>query len=180
MTQTDYFLILASLVIGLALTELLQGLAQLIREWRSAKTYWVHSLTAANVFFFLLQFWWASWNWREAQGWTPSGLLLLMLGMTALYLMAYLIYPDRLKDVKLREHYFAHARSLWLMVAAYMAIGLLAPHWILGWAWALSPVVMQQLLGVGLALSLAFWRNPWWHGAVVTAMFLINLSMFVS
>ena len=113
MTQTDYMLILASLVLGLALAELLQGVAAWLRPGGSTKIYWVHSCFVLNVFLFLLQFWWGMWSWREGGTWTLGSMVLWVAGIVALYLVAHLAFPADPEDSELRIYYYQYAPRLW-------------------------------------------------------------------
>ncbi len=174
MTQTDYLLVLASIIIGLAIAELLRGLGMFLRAGRDVQRYWIHSLTGINAFFFLIDFWWSMWGWRGVTGWTPLGLMVLIGGVTALYLLCHLWFPEQPDGVELRDYYYRQAPQLWLMVAVYMALALVAPSLVLGEAFELGQV-LPSVGGLVIMLVLASTPKPVVHGVLVTVVTGVNL-----
>jgi hypothetical protein len=63
----EFLMILLSVIIGLALTELLTGVASLLRVRETVRFYWVHVVLQFGIFFALLQQWWESWDLAEIE-----------------------------------------------------------------------------------------------------------------
>ena len=60
----NYVMVLASVIIGLAVTHLLQGVARLIQHPERQKLYWVHLMWVALMFLNALFLWW--WEFQLA------------------------------------------------------------------------------------------------------------------
>ena len=58
----EFLMILVSVIIGLALGEVLMGSANLLRERETVRFYWIHVLFQVGVFLALIQQWWESWG----------------------------------------------------------------------------------------------------------------------
>lgn len=55
-------MILIAVVVGLALAELLNGMANLLRVRETVRFHWIHVPFQLGVFFALMQQWWESWD----------------------------------------------------------------------------------------------------------------------
>lgn len=175
MTHIEYLLVLLSIIIGLALAELLGGIARLIRDGAGVRLSAFHGLLVLNAFLFLLQFWWNFWSWREVSEWTPAGMVILVIGSTALYLLAYLCFPNELRGANLRAYYWNKARVAWSMVALYMLGSLVSSRVILGYPWRLDASTLSLAGGIAVMLTLAISRSRWVHAPLVALVTGINV-----
>lgn len=124
----EFLMILLSVVIGLALSELLTGLAQLLRNRDTVKFYWMHSLFQLGVFMALLQQWWESWNWADVETLGLGDVLLQLFQPVVLFLIAHLLTPQEAVGVNLKRYYFKQAPVLWALVALGTTVGtIIAP-----------------------------------------------------
>jgi len=108
----NYLSVLLSIVIGLAITQVLQGLRQLILTRTKVKLYPPTLIWVGLALLIAIQGWWASFSMHMRANWTFLGLLVVMLQAIGVYMVAALVLPDvnPEKIVDLREHYFAHRR----------------------------------------------------------------------
>src|SRR5204862_1238788 len=60
-------MVLASVVIGLALTHLLQGAARIVQHPRRYNAYWVHLVWAAYIFEYAALWWWYEFGFRSEE-----------------------------------------------------------------------------------------------------------------
>ena len=112
----EFLMILMSVVIGLALTEVLTGAASLMRARSSVEFHWLHVLFQVGVFFALLQQWWESWHYVDV-GEISFGLVLsILFPSLMLFLIAHLLYPRPAHNANLRDYYYAQAPVLWTLV----------------------------------------------------------------
>jgi hypothetical protein len=94
MDSFSYLSVLLSVIIGLAITQVLQGARALMLARESARLYAPSLIWAALVLLIAVQMWWSSFGLRDHQDWT-FGLYGLILLQTALfYLAAGLVLPD--------------------------------------------------------------------------------------
>src|SRR3954447_24256174 len=66
----NYVMVLASVVIGLALTHLLQGAARIVQHPRRYNAYWVHLVWAAYIFEYAALWWWYEFGFSGRAHWT--------------------------------------------------------------------------------------------------------------
>ncbi len=58
MSLSEYILALMSIIVGLAMTQLLSGGAEIVQHARPVRTYWIHTAWMVNLFVTLIHFWW--------------------------------------------------------------------------------------------------------------------------
>ena len=106
----NYLSVLLSIVLGLAITQVLQGLRGLILTRAKVKLYLPTMIWAGLVLLLTIQGWWASFSMRTQANWTFVALLVIILQAISVYMAAALVLPDVAGDalVDLRDHYFAH------------------------------------------------------------------------
>src|SRR5262245_18554938 len=117
MSLFEFLMVLVSIIIGLGLAEVLTGVARMIRCRGSIATYWVHALGVCMIFAALLQQWWEIWALRSTSEWTFLGLVMMLSGPVGLFLMAHLVFPERMEGVNLREYYYGVMRPVWALAA---------------------------------------------------------------
>ena len=117
MSLFEFLMVLVSIIIGLGIAEILTGTARMIRCRTSIQGYWVHSVTAAIIFFALLQQWWEIWELRTAPEWTFHGLLMMLTGPVGLFLISHLMFPEPMQGAKFREYYYGAMRPIWWLGA---------------------------------------------------------------
>jgi hypothetical protein len=117
----NYLSVLLAIVLGLAITQVLQGLRGLILTRAKVKLYLPTLIWSGLILIIAIQGWWASFGMRMRAHWTFLALLVIVLQAISVYMAAALILPDVAGDaiVDLRDHYFAH-RS-WFFGALFAA-----------------------------------------------------------
>ena len=110
MDAFTYITVLLSIVLGLAITQVLLGFRGLILTRARVKLYFPTLIWAVIVLFVPIQAWWADFTMREHPNWTFFALIVILLQTISIYMAAALVLPDISgeKFVDLREHFFAH------------------------------------------------------------------------
>lgn len=119
----EFLLVLVSVVIGLGLTEILAGVANLLRARDEVRPYWIHVLFQCGVFFALLQQWWEFWDMEAMGEISFLAVLSILAPPIFLFLIANLIYPTQAKGCDLEEYYYRQAPLLWGLVIAGTLVG---------------------------------------------------------
>ena len=70
MSIFEFVMVLVSIIIGLGIAEILNGVAGQIRSRNTTRIYWLHSVLVAAVFLALVQQWWEIWGDRNTPEWT--------------------------------------------------------------------------------------------------------------
>ena len=108
----NYLSVLLSIILGLAITQILKGFRGLALSRARVVVYWPTLVLAGLLLLINVQSWWASFGMREIRVWTFPMFAVVLLQTTLAYMLAALVLPDFFGEQKvdLREHYFAHRR----------------------------------------------------------------------
>ena len=108
----NYVMVLASVIVGLGVTHLLQGIAGIVQHPGREKVYWVHLTWVAAIFLRAIFWWWFEFRLSAIQQWT-FGLYFFVLGYAfLLYLTCALLFPRDLADYDGFKDYF-YSRRQW-------------------------------------------------------------------
>ena len=94
MGQFEYLSVLVSIIIGLALTQLLSGAARLIQLRRRARMHAATLCWMLSLFLMDVQVWWVAFERRDVEEWEFFRFLLYLLIPVLLFLLNYLVLPD--------------------------------------------------------------------------------------
>lgn len=109
----QHVVVVMSIVLGLAVTQLLKGVAQLYRTRNRVRPYWIHSAWVGLLVVFSLLLWWTFWSYREISEWTFFRFVLYLSPIIALYYLTAIVIPDPAEPVSsLKEYYFSNRRAL--------------------------------------------------------------------
>lgn len=89
----NYVMVLASVIIGLGITHLLQGVGGLVQHPGPRKTYWVHLLWVAAVFLRAIFWWWSEFRLSDTAQWTFTLYLFVLAYAVLIYLWCALLFP---------------------------------------------------------------------------------------
>jgi hypothetical protein len=119
MDSFSYLSVILSIVLGLAITQVLLGFRSLILTRAKVKLFATTLIWAFIALIIPIQAWWADFAMRKHANWTFLALLVVMLQAISIYMTAALVLPDISgeKFVDLRQHFFAH-RS-WFFSASF-------------------------------------------------------------
>lgn len=111
MSAFDYVMTLAAVVIGLALTHLMQGVGRIVENPRATKVWWVHLLWVAHTILLSVFWWWFEFGLRATSVWTFQ-LYIFVLGYAFLiYLICTILFPSNLGEHRdLREYFLSRRR----------------------------------------------------------------------
>lgn len=111
MSAFDYVMTLAAVVIGLALTHLMQGIGRIVENPRATKVWWVHLLWVAHTVLLSVFWWWFEFGLRTTPVWTFQ-LYAFVLGYAFLiYLVCTILFPSDLGEHgDFREYFLARRR----------------------------------------------------------------------
>jgi hypothetical protein len=126
MDAFSYLSVLISLILGLAITQVLKGIRGLMHARTRLKSYWPAVIWAILIVVISVQSWWAMFGLRAHTDWTFLDFSVVLSQTIDLYLLAALVLPDFFGDtaVDLREHYYAHRRWFFSLLVLLIAISL--------------------------------------------------------
>ena len=126
MDSFSYLSVLLSIIIGLAVTQVLQGLRVLILTRATTRVYAPAIIWAMLMLLIATQMWWSSFGLSDHTDWTFGlyGLILLQVGL--FYLASGLILPDLQPDaINLEADYFRNKGWFFGLLAGAVVVSIL-------------------------------------------------------
>ncbi len=119
MDEFSYLSVLLSIIIGLAVTQLLTGMRGQMLARTRVRGFWPSQLWAGSFLVISTQVWWAMFDLRDRHDWAFAGFAIILAQTIALYLLTGLIYPDFPGEgtIDLRAHYFAQRIHFFTLLA---------------------------------------------------------------
>jgi len=117
MSQFEYIFVLISIIAGLALAQLLSGLARPPRN-SIGKIDIAHVAFSAAITVLLITVWWATFRWQKFEYWTFTEFILLCGFVSLFYVLAVILNP--LRTAELLE--FKQVRTKFYAVFAFFCM----------------------------------------------------------
>jgi hypothetical protein len=164
MDAFSYLSVLLSIILGLAITHLLQGIGRLIQSRERVQIFWPSIVWAALLILVSVQTWWALFGLRAYRSWSFFPFLVVVLQTINLYLTSALVLPEIAsgEHIDLRRHYFAQAR--WFFSLTIFAVLLsFAKDLVLEGSLPVRANTAIQSIFVAVAVSAIIIQRPWYH-----------------
>src|SRR5450755_555927 len=112
MDAFSYLSVLLSIILGLAITQVLQGLGRLMAARARVRFYWPPLVLALVMLLGFIQSWWAMFGLRLQSAWTFLAFFVVILQTVFSYLIAALVLPEFPPDggVDMKANYYSHTR----------------------------------------------------------------------
>jgi hypothetical protein len=181
MDSFSYLSVILSIVLGLAITQVLLGLRGLILTRAKVKLYPPTLIWAGIALLTPIQAWWADFALRKQPNWTFLALLVIMLQAISIYMIAALVFPDITGEnfVDLREHFFAHRSWFFSAMFASVVFSLLKTLALHGHLPNLVDSTFELIFGA-VAVAAALTRSEWFHKFLAPAagiMFVVYIAL---
>ena len=107
MDAFSYLSVLLSVILGLAITQVLQGYRALALNRRRVTLYWPSLAWSAMVLLMVAQHWWASFDLTTRADWSFADFAAILIQTALIYMLAALVLPDMPADqpLDLKAHY---------------------------------------------------------------------------
>ena len=171
MSAFEYTSVLASIIIGLALVDVLISLNRLIRAGKSVQWHWAAPLAAVFVVLTLIQIWWSLYRPQDSAI-TIGQFLPLFVELVILFLLAAAALPDEVpaEGVDLKVYYHRNGPYFWGLFTAALGWLLLVDVIENAVDGALLAFLNQRIIDfvvLGVFASLIFVRRLWWHAIAI-------------
>ena len=134
MDPFSYLSVLVSIILGLAIQQVLQGYRALILSRRRIRFYAPPLIWSVLLLAMVTQHWWASFGLAEREQWSFALFATILFQTALIYMMAAIVLPDIPADepIDLRDHYYREAPAffgisiaviLWSLFREYMLEG---------------------------------------------------------
>jgi hypothetical protein len=164
MDTFSFLSVLFSVILGLALTQILQGFRGLMLARSRVVIYWPSLIWAALLVVVVAQAWWGMFTMRTFHEWNFAMYAVVVLQITLIYLAAGMVLPDVAPEgtVDMRRDYFVHARWFFGLMALTVVVTMLRDVVTFG---SLSISANTYYLGAFflLAVIACITRSRWYH-----------------
>ena len=134
MDAFSYLSVLLSIILGLAVQQVLQGYRALILSRRRIRFYAPPLIWSVLLLAMVTQHWWASFSLADRSEWSFALFATILVQTALIYMMTAIVLPDIPADepIDLRDHYFREAPAffgigvaviLWSLFREYMLEG---------------------------------------------------------
>ena len=168
MSPFEFVCAFYSVVLGVAVAQLMTSVGRLIEVRDQVRTYWVQSLWVVIVLLVDVNSWWAMWDLRSAKRWSFVSFLLLVGLIASIYLVTVLLFPhvpESGGQIDLDAHYYKNRRIFFLANAAAWTLALLCNLTFLPLRSWLSQAVILPVFVVFLSILAAVCGNRRYHAA---------------
>lgn len=180
MDAFSYLSVLLSIILGLAMQQILQGYRALILSDAKIGKGWIAIAWSVLLLLFVTQAWWASFGLRTREHWGFLQFAVILLQMALLYMMAGVILPDvhSGEAVDLDAHFERHRKAFYGFLIAVVVTSLLKDL-LLDGRWPLAGNLAFHLtVIVASSLGIAFARRRVQIG-IIAAISLAFLTYVV-
>jgi len=127
MTPFEYVTVLISIILGMGITQIVTGVADLVHQWDRVKIYWPHVMWIVLVFFLQIDEWWATYELRQFESLRLPTFLFVLLYPINLFIMARILFPlaQPESEFDLKIFYYASYRKFFLWASMLPVLSLL-------------------------------------------------------
>ena len=159
MDAFSYLSVLLSIILGLAITQVLQGYRALILARGRVRVAAAPLIWSGVILVGAVQAWWASFGLRDHEQWTFGTFAVILLQMIMVYMQSAIVLPDPPTDqepIDLADHFEAHRIAFFGFLLGTIAASL-AKDLLLDGHLPEARNLLGQAVAAGLALiGLAF------------------------
>lgn len=182
MSPFEHLSVLISIILGLGITRVLSSAHQLVQGHDRIQFYWLPLVWAALVFVTQVEWWWASFGFREQMAWNFFYFLFVLVSPITLYLAAAFVLPEIEADEQYDLKGYYYSTRGWLF--SFLAVGMVldAVRRAIQAEAIVSFGVLVNVVATLLVGSLAVTRSKWYHGIItvlVCGLFLFFVAMSV-
>ena len=127
MDAFTYLSVLISIILGLAITQLLQGARALVIARRRVRVFGPSVQWVGLLLLLAVQSWWAMFGLQYHRDWTFIAFGIVLLQVILLYMLASLVLPDfpPYTSIDLRAHYFEHVVWFYGLAVLLLVVSLI-------------------------------------------------------
>lgn len=176
----EYVTVLISIILGLGITQILTGIADLIHQSKRVKIYGPHLLWVLIVLVLHVQEWWVTFDLRTFAPWRLPIFLFVMIYPIILFILARLLFPFGIQEgiIDLKEFYYENYRKIFLFGIVLSILALLDSILIreeMGMDELLPKLIVPSVLLIACVK-----RNmPEWAHHIISIGFLMALTLTI-
>ena len=174
-----YLSVLLSLVLGLAIAEVLQGYGTLLRSRSTVRLYAPPLIWSAMMLILATHFWWASFGLAGRQNWSFAAFSAVLLQTVMMFMGSALVLPrGRATDpIDLRAHYYKERLPFFSFGLLFLILGFVK-LWLLADPFHALTIGFFAFFTVMTLIGLIF-RRPKIHEILAPVM-AVGIVIFIS
>lgn len=180
MGMFEYVVVLTGVVIGLAVTHLMQGVAKIVEHPKRVRVWWVHLVWVAHTGLLSVFWWWFEFRLRLIGTWTFQ-LYVFVLGEAFLiYLVCAVLFPSDLSNHQSFKDYFLSRRRWFFGLLISILILDLLDTWTKGAAYFISLGIeypLARAVLIALCITGMLSSRPRVQGVVATLVLAYQVSL---
>jgi hypothetical protein len=181
MDEFSYLSVLISVILGLAVTQILKGFRGIVLSRTRIRIYWPVLVWATLLLLVCFQHWWAMFGMRHRHDWTFEQFGAVLLNVIFIYMVAGLVFPDFFGEevVDLKETFYAH-RGWFFSLAVGIIVISMAKSFVLDHRlMPATDLAFHAIFGVTLLIG-ALTGSEWYHKCLViftTVLFIFYILL---
>ncbi len=179
MTPFEYVSVLISIILGLGISQLVTGVADMVHQWERIKLYWPHMLWIGFIFFLHIQDWWSLYDLRNLTAWKLHTFLFTILYPINLFILARILFPFGSVDhgTDFKNFYFLNFRRIFVWAIFSVVLSILDNLFLSNLSLVEQPLQLL-LLAFLLFITIRNYQQEWIHKLIVlllSGMLLISM-----
>lgn len=181
MTPFEYVSVLISIILGLGISQLVTGVADMVHQWERVKLYWPHMLWIGFIFFLHIQDWWILYDLRNLSTWMLPTFLFTVLYPINLFILARLLFPFGSvgQDTDFKVFYFQNFRRIfvWAIISVVLSI---TDNLLLSNLSLMEQPLQLSLLAMISFITIKNYQQEWIHKMIVVLLSALLLLSMIS
>jgi len=180
-SQFEYVAVLISIIVGLALTQILRGVGRMVTTKDGPRPYWVHLVWTFYLFFLIVMFWWWEFQLRTVD-WSLWVYLVVITYATLLFFVSLVVQPGKLDGISsYREYYYSNRRwifGLFICIPLWDFVDTITKGANYFLSFGTEYLIIQVIQIIGYAVAIVT-QNERYHKIFATVwMIIISSFMF--
>ncbi|HYG04089.1 MAG TPA: hypothetical protein VD927_16700 [Chryseosolibacter sp.] len=179
MTPFEYVIVLISIIIGLGITTILSGLAEIIKHRHSSRFYAPYLIWIVLVFVMHIHEWWESYSLRTIEEWKLPMFLFVILYPIALYILAHLLFPADIRNgFNSRDFFLSNYPRIFVTAITLVVLSIIHNVFVADYA-LMDQVIQFALLIILSGVMLLKIRNSLVHHVVAIVFLALMLGSLI-
>ncbi len=179
MDEFSYLSVLISVILGLAVTQILKGFRGILLSRARVRIYWPVIAWAALLLLICSQNWWSMFGMRNRHDWTFLQFTIVLLNTVFIYMMTALVFPDFFGEgvVDLKENFYAQRGWFFTLAFSTIVISVCKDIALDGRLPNTTNLIFHVIFGVTLFIG-ALTRSERYHKGLVvfgSALFVVYI-----
>ncbi|UXP34032.1 hypothetical protein N6H18_08760 [Reichenbachiella agarivorans] len=181
MEPFEYVVIMTSLILGLAMAQILNGVADMVAHYSKTKFSFAHTILIVIIFFVAIQDWWYSYQYsKQIEVWTIPIVLAILSFPILLFIEARILFPtgSRSQETDMDRYFYENWKWIYSLFAMTIGISILQNVFFSGFT-LLDQVPLMIYAGVYLLFIFGDFKNKLFHDVFMVAQLFVWLSFFL-